>query len=456
MKIYDFFYKNVKKHPDKIAVIIKDKQYTYQEILDLIKNFPYNFKPSSHIGVLLENSIEFVVLLLLASKENFTLIPMPPNMPKNQLDNIFTKCDVEFLIEQCGVKQLSFKEKYLDESYIITTTSGSTSEPKPIVLTQNIKLKRIESAIKIYSLNNNDIVIVSTPMHHSLAQRGVLLPLVLGATVVIMDYFSPKKYLELIESYKATFSFAVSNQIESIANIYKNYDLSSLKKLVSTSYAIKPDTKKELSKDLNIYECYGTSEIGCVTNLSPKDLLKKINSVGKPLDYVDLKILHPDKNGIGEIAIKTPTSFKEYYKMQQETIKSFVGDYFKTGDLGYIKNNYLYYTGRKKEIIKTGGISVYPKDIEKVLLNVDGVKECAVIGIEDEYFGEAIVAVVVGNTKKSKLQKACMENLAPYQMPMHYDIVEELPKNYLGKLQKFKLKEKYKNLNIGKKLRGIL
>jgi acyl-CoA synthetase (AMP-forming)/AMP-acid ligase II len=90
-----------------------------------------------------------------------------------------------------------------------------------------------------------------------------------------------------------------------------------------------------------------------------------------------------------------------------------------------------------------------------VLREVEGVREVAVVGVEDEYFGEAIIAVVVGEVKKEELIKKA-NKLAPYQRPLFYDIVKELPKNSLGKIQKFKLKEKYKNLKIGKKLKGIL
>jgi acyl-CoA synthetase (AMP-forming)/AMP-acid ligase II len=141
--------------------------------------------------------------------------------------------------------------------------------------------------------------------------------------------------------------------------------------------------------------------------------------------------------------------------MPDITKKSFESDYFKTGDLGEIIDGYLYYRGRKKEMIKTGGISVYPIDIERVLREVEGVREVAVVGVEDEYFGEAVIAVVVGEVKKEALIKKASK-LAPYQRPLFYDIVKELPKNRLGKIQKFKLKEKYKNLKIGKRLKGIL
>ena len=311
-------------------------------------------------------------------------------------------------------------------------------------------------ACKTYGLDNSDTILVSTPMHHSLAQRGVLLGLTLGATVVLMDHFSPIKYLKTIELTHTTFSFSVSNQLENIVDFVDQYDVSSIKKMVSSSYAIKPEVKNRLLNYFDIHECYGTSEVGCATELAPKDLSKHLESVGRPMDGVEVKILDPNEQGIGEIAVKSPWRFKEYYKLPKITDDSFEDGYFKTGDLGALRDGFLYYAGRKKEMIKTGGISVYPIDIEKVIKEVNGVDEVAVIGIEDSYFGEAIVAVFTGNAKIADIRKVAKKKLSSYQQPLFYDRLDALPKNSLGKLQKFKLKEKYKNLDLGKRLKGIL
>lgn len=457
--IFSNFIGNVDKMPDKNAVIFDQQQYSYQAVYDLVINDTRSIAPHSHVAVLLENTIEFVVLLLLAAKNNFVLVPFVPNTTEQQLQHLYHRNDVDIQISDQGLKAVKSRAngvKQYDDQYIIVSTSGSTSAPKPIVLTQEIKLKRIDSARLSYGLDQHDVILVSTPMHHSLAQRGVLLALVLGGTAVIMDKFSPAAYLHSIEQHKVSFSFAVSSQLEAISELDWGH-ITSLKTLVSSSYTLKPETKLSLSEKLHcdIHECYGTSEIGCATNLSPADLLSHPQSVGNALAHVDIKIID-SINGVGEIAVKTTTAFKGYYKMPEQTTQSFIGDYFKTGDLGKIDDGFLYFMGRSKELIKTGGISVYPLDIEKVINQVKGVIECAVIGVEDDYFGEAIVAVVVGEVTKKVLRKACQNGLAPYQHPMYYDIVAQLPKNALGKLQKFKLKAHYKDLQIGRKLRGVL
>lgn len=454
--IFSLFSENVNKTPQKIAIKLENESLSYHELYQLVINYHGEIPQNTHVAVVLENSIEFVVLLLLASKNNFVLVPFAPNMAKKQLTELFIKNDIEMLIDNNGITRMTEINKKNNDNYIIVATSGSTSEPKPIVLTQAIKLNRIASAQLTYHLDNNDVMLISTPMYHSLAQRGVLLPLVLGATAVILKKYSPSGYLQAIKENNISFSFSVSNQLEALIELDCT-SIRSLKSIVSSSYTLKVATKLKLIEKLQceIHECYGTSEIGCATNLSPENLISNTSSVGKALPHVEIMIINK-KNGVGEIAVKTTTKFKEYYKMPEVTTESFIDSYFKTGDLGYIENGFLHYMGRTKELIKTGAISVFPIDIEKVLLNVNGVKECAVIGVDDNYFGEIIVAIVTGDVKKSDLRKACVEGLAPYQLPMHYDVVDSLPKNNLGKLQKFKLKDNYKHLNIGSRLKGLL
>ncbi|WP_092910529.1 class I adenylate-forming enzyme family protein [Hydrogenimonas thermophila] len=471
MSIAKLFFHNVQKNPKKTALIFNDNAISYGDLSKMVCQISANIKDAKnvHIAVLLENSIEFAALLISAAQTGAVLVPFPATMSSSQLEHLFKKNSIDFFIGDHSfkdIKKLEILERKppltdilnddIDNNYIIVSTSGSTSEPKPIVLTQSIKLKRIEIACKTYGLDSSDTILVSTPMHHSLAQRGVLLGLTLGATVVLMDRFSPAKYLETIELTRATFSFSVSNQLESIVDFIDQYNVSSIKKMVSSSYAIKPEVKNRLLNYFDIHECYGTSEVGCVTELAPKDLNEHLESVGKPMDGIEIKILDPNEQGIGEIAVKSPWKFKEYYELLEITHESFEDGYFKTGDLGVLKDGFLYYTGRKKEMIKTGGISVYPMDIEKVIKEVDGVDEVAVIGIEDSYFGEAVIAVFTGTAKIADIRSVAKEKLLSYQQPLFYDRVDALPKNSLGKLQKFKLKEKYKNLDLGRRLKGLL
>ncbi len=434
--IYKKIKQNSLKNPNKIALII-DKEYTYKELMEMVDNYNFIFPKYSNVVIMFDNSIEFIVMMILASKQKFTIIPQPIETKKINIE------DIDFIVNKDEIKTLNCSINRKNNNYILVSTSGSTSSPKPIVLTEKIKLTRIEIAKKTYHLDENDTILISTPLYHSLAQRGVLISLVLNATGVVLRSFTPTSYLQTIQNNKITFSFSVSSQLEAISDIVQKYDTRSVKKIISTSYSIRAEIKQKLLKYFDIYECYGTSEIGCVTHLSPEDIKKHPSSIGKPLEGVEIKIDN------GEIVAKSPWRAVEYYNIAP------IYEWFHTGDLGEIIDEYLYYKGRTKELIKTGGISVYPIDIEKVLLEIDEIKEVAVIGIDDSYFGEAIVAVIVGNIKKSEVMRYAQKYLLPYQVPLFYDIVDNLPKNSMGKLQKFKLKEKYNHLDISKKLKGL-
>jgi long-chain acyl-CoA synthetase len=503
--IFDLFKQHAQKFPEKPALIIGEKTLTYKELLKLTEDFAQRLSSlgigkQTHVATFLGNNLEMVLLLLSAAKLGFVLIPLPPEFPKFFRKKILRTCDVQVAITTSNLKReisediptFAVEEIYgtppkeikisenpnLDAPFIITTTSGSTGVPKPIVLTQRVKLLRaFEGAKKVFNLSTNDIYIVSTPLYHSLAQRFTLLPLMTGATAVVMPKFQVAKWLDFVKKYKVTFGVLVSSQLESIANhLWENRERetpSSLRKIISSSAPLLDITRKkvlELAKSIGweVFETYGTSEIGFATILNLTKETNKWKSVGKPLPYVKIKILKERALGsrdIGEIAVKTKTIFAGYYNMPEKTKQSFDNEgFFLTGDLGYLDSDgYLYFVGRKKEIIITGGINVYPQDVERVLLNHPSVKECAVFGIEAQPFGEIVCALVVPKDKNkfnlSELRKYCRQNLTYYQQPLIWKIVDEIPKNHLGKVSRTELKKlisKEEISNLLEKIKGLL
>ncbi len=464
-------------------IIVNDDKYSFKELKDLVTMYiallkSKNISKNSKVLILLNNSIEFISLLVAIADIEAILVPINYTQPnissflKLGIDLIITKKSLQNNLDYDNIvylDQVSLNNKISiqgiesKEDYILTMTSGSTSDPKPIIFTQKTKIDRIHLSIqKIYDITNNDTILVSTPMYHSLAQRLVLTSLVLGTNLVILDKFTPNKFLSSIEKYKVTFSIAVSTQLQSMLFLLDKYNLSSLKTLVSSSALLKDDIKdKYLSRLENFHEMYGASEIGTATNLYPYDT--NTNSVGKALNHVDIKIIKDNKElkdyEVGEIACKTDTLFKGYYNLPKITKQSFYKEkYFLTGDLGYLDSNkFLYFKGRSKELITVGGSLIFPKDIEDVILEVYGVKECVVVGIDDNYFGEAILAIIVPdeNFNIIKVKKRCLNTLSDIQLPMRYEVISELPKNSMGKVMKFKLKEKFNHLNLSKKFKNI-
>jgi len=496
-KITDIFYKNVQKSPNKPAIFCDGDKITYKELEILVNKWTNlmiknGVRYGDNVGILLPNNILFVAFMLVASKIGIAITPLSPTLPSEAVDLAFKSSEVKHIIgiqstlEGINLNKYKIKlslygnvkdcinfddiinnygdENNIDykitgnEALILTMTSGSTGQPKPIILTQNNKFDRAFSAIKLYGVTDKDIVLAATPLYHSLAERLVLIPLLLGGTSVLMPRFSPSTWLKTVKDLSVTFTIAVSSQLRQIAEVLKSPflpEINSLRCIVSSSALLESHTKKELIDKLNcdFHECYGTSEIAIATNLNIIGSKNKLKSVGCSIDGVDVKILKENKTfaktgEAGEIVCRTPMIFGGYYKLPELTKNAMFGKYFCTGDIGKMdEEGFLYFLDRKKDLIISGGINIYPSDIEEVILKLDDIAEVAAFPYPDKNLGEVIaVACVLKNKDKFNLRNLkfhCAKYLADFQQPRQYFIVDELPKNNMGKLIKHKLVEMF-------------
>lgn len=501
--IVNYFFDKAKANPDKTAVWCDGDTISYKELENLINKWSNllvlkGVKYGDHLGVLLPNNIEFVALFFVAANLGVATVPLNPTLPANAIELAFKSADVKHIIGisaaletlnpknlpeakglwLCMDGKLPYTESYEDlinnvpttkidnsnvtgnEALILTMTSGSTGEPKPIVLTQKNKLDRAYAAVELYGVTAQDNVLAATPLYHSLAERLVIMPLLIGATSILMPRFAPAVWLNCIKEQKVTFSIAVSSQLSQIAELLTSPflpEINSLRCIVSSSALLENHIKSELLAKLkcDIHECYGTSEIAIATNLNMSDAKSKIKSVGKAAPGVDVKILKDDntlaKPGEhGEIICKTPMLFGGYYKLPELTKNAMFGEYFKTGDLGVLdEDDFLTFLGRKKDLIITGGINVYPNDIETIISKMDTIEESAAFSFPDARLGEVVaVALVAKKDKEIDLRAVkfhCAKYLADFQQPRKYFIIDKLPRNNMGKLMKHKLVEELTN-----------
>ena len=469
------FYKNVDRLPNKQAIWCDGEEMTYGQLGDFVSQYA-NYLLSQGvnrgdiIGIPMNNSIASVALILAAACIGVGLAPINPTISAGQVDIAFRAGKVKHLIARSAFyRQLKGNEmEYLtgcrlcldkkidgadsmedlksqstarpsftnisgNETLILTMTSGSTGTPKPIELTQNNKLKRADAHVELYSITENDRILAATPLYHSLAERLVILPLVIGATSILLPRFTPQIWMNCIEQQKVTFTIAVSAQLSQMVQLMSSPyapDLTSMRSIVSSSALLESHVRKELIDKLkcDFNEMYGTSECSTVTNINFRESVNKANSVGRPLPGVEIKILDGDgaeaeTGKIGEIACKTKLIYNGYYGMPELTKEAYTEEgYFKTGDLGKLdQDGYLYFCGRKKEIIITGGINVYPKDIEDVVLNIPEVEECAAFPYLDERLGEIVALAIVCKAGRSitkrEVQFRCAKELADFQQP---------------------------------------
>ena len=475
MQIYNIFKKNLTKKNNKIFIKIEKKKYTHQDVENFINIIEKKISiiNGNAIAIIEHNNIYHVAIYLLCSKLNSTFVALDPNSPADVLDKQLKISEAKLLfcnnVTRRKIKNFSKtkknydffdlgKKKYLpslkknkkikkhNNIFLLSFTSGSTGDPKPIILTEKTKVLRAKSNISLYSLNKIKKTLISTPLHHTLAIRILTISIILGTELHIMNDYYTDKFLKTISRSKIDFTIFISSQINQIVKKISNIKyLKSLKSIISSSGNLSSKIKKKLCNLFKgkIFECYGLSEAAILTNLDLKKNKKQINSVGKPIKGVKIKILKNTKNKkIGEILFRSKFIFSGYFKNPAYTKKCFHKKYFKTGDLGYIKNNYLFYVGRKKNMAKINGISVYPEDIENKLFKSKIVKDCAVTFFTEENEEKLCLAYKskkINIKLEEKIKNFCFKRLSPFQIPRYFIRFPKIPRNNIGKINRLAL-----------------
>ena len=507
--LYALFADAARRRPDTTALIVGPTRLRYAELADSVEHLASHWQAAGvgwgdHVGVVLPNGVPFVQVLLAAARLGVVLVPQPLGAPADALLRAFETTRVRHLVVWHGLLADAGMRSALEtvagvrvsvgaeadppqgwqrfeawlapagrpataphlapgatHPFLMVLTSGSTGAPKPIVLHQEVKIARARSAISLYGLGEGDCILAATPLYHSLAQRLVIVPLILGATSVVMEHFSPALWCAAIAEHRCTFTIAVSSQLKQALPYLgtQAHDLGSLQRIVSSSALLDGPTKTALLAALrcDFHECYGTSEIATATDLHAQTDAHKLGSVGRPVPGADIRILGADgqfarTGDSGEIVCRTPLAFNGYFDQPEQTRASLLDGFFRTGDLGRIDaDGYLYYEGRLKDIVITGGINIYPRDVEEVLKAHPEVQDCAVIAVQDERLGEVVGAVLATGTAQAEagpidlraVQRLCAQRLNDAQQPRHYFVVPELPLNAMGKIDKQEMRRRF-------------
>ena len=289
-------------------------------------------------------------------------------------------------------------------------------------------------------------------------QISVIMPVIIGATMIPMTRFTPRALLALIASEKITVMASAPSIFSAILaqKEIDNYDLTSMKLVISGSAPLPVALIEIFEKKTGamISEGYGLSEASPVTHFSPLFFpSRKIGSIGLPMPSTDVKIVDVEYGvkelGVeqnGELCIRGPQVMKGYYKQPAATEEVLVDGWLHTGDIAkYDKDGFFYITDRKKDLIICGGYNVYPREIEEVLYKHPKISEACVVGIKDQVRGEAVKAYVVAKPgeelEKREIIAFCRKNLANYKIPRDIEIRESLPKSPVGKILRRELRD---------------
>jgi malonyl-CoA/methylmalonyl-CoA synthetase len=325
---------------------------------------------------------------------------------------------------------------------LLAYTSGTTGVPKGAVLTQANLLASSESVRLAWRWSSDDRLVLALPLFHlhglGVALHGTLLA---GASAVLLPRFDPDATLDAAARHDATLFFGVPTMYARLAASARLPELGRLRLCVSGSAPLAPAVFERLAEGSGqrVLERYGMTETGMNVS-NPHDGERRPGTVGFPLPTVDLRLVAGDH---GEILVRGPNVFNGYWQNEKATEASFEDGWFRTGDVGALDpDGYLRIVGRAKELIITGGLNVYPREVEDVLLTHPGVAEVAVVGVPDEEWGELVVAYVVPAGPPpdvDALLAHAAEMLAAFKRPRAVHFVESLPRNALGKLLRHEL-----------------
>ncbi|WMT76339.1 AMP-binding protein [Bradyrhizobium sp. Ash2021] len=494
---WNHFERRVHESPDAVAVAFPGKpDCSYVKLrtraIGLARSLMCGgLEKGDRIAFVAANGPWFLEWLLASAYAGFTLVPINVRLSQEELDFVvhdacpkLVVCDakrretlegiegistmlrdVERSDENVPSTDLSLLSEALPQDPILQIyTSGTTGRPKGAVITNGNISAGISHCIPcLGQIAPEDVVLVCLPLFHIAGIAFTIYGLAAGAKIVVLPDIVAENVVDVIVNYKVTASLLVPAVIRMIVQVLEERprDVSSFKTLVFGASPMPEEliarTQRVMRADL--YHVYGLSETsGIVTWLEPEQIRagRRLLSCGRAFPAGEIGIF--DVSGqrlpsghIGEVAYRGPQAMAGYWRLSEATASTIRDGWLFTGDAGYLdEEGYLFLGDRLKDMIKSGGENVYPAEVENVILQHPAVMDCAVVGLEDEKWGEAVVSVIVEQPGCSltleELREFGRKSLAGYKLPRRLIKLEALPRNSSGKVLKHVLRDQLKSL----------
>jgi fatty-acyl-CoA synthase len=345
-----------------------------------------------------------------------------------------------------------------DGGGVIVYTSGTTGKPKGANRAwRKTGFESVADMIMQVGMRADDRHLVTCPLYHSAAPAFVAIMMSLGATIVLQNHFDPEQALEIIEKERVTCSLMVPTMLIRMANLpaetLAKYDTSSLRWVMSGAAPLTTEAARRFMQQFGpiLWNFYGATETGLVTLAGPHDHVSRPGTIGKRMRGNDIRLL--DDNGrdvpvgqVGELYARNPTLISGYHGNDDATKSSQRDGFFSVGDVGRMDDEgYYYLESRKHDMVISGGVNIYPREIEDHLSTHPAILEAAVIGVPDPEWGETLRAFIVlrngQQLTESEVVTFCREGLADYKRPRKVTFLPELPRNPTGKVLKRELRD---------------
>ena len=344
-----------------------------------------------------------------------------------------------------------------EQGGVIVYTSGTTGNPKGA--NRDYKQTGFESVIDFMSqvgMNHTDRHLIVCPLYHSGAAGFSAMMFSLGATLVVVDHFDAEAILRLIEKERITSTFMVPTQLIRLlalpAKVRARYDTSSLQWVCSGAAPLATETARRFQEAFGqlLWNFYGSTETGLVTLAGPSDHTERPGTIGKLLRGNQVKLVGESgaevpTGDIGELYARNRMLIAGYHRDESATDRSKKGGFFSVGDLARVdEDGFFYLESRKHDMVISGGVNIYPREIEDHLHTHPDILEAAVIGVPDEEWGETLKAFIVTRPGTSLTEEAvaefCKRGLADYKRPKLVAFLDDLPHNPTGKVLKRELR----------------
>ncbi|TDC94944.1 AMP-binding protein [Actinomadura sp. 7K507] len=502
------FYEIARNHPDRPALLAPGVPMTYGELHAEVNRLSnalggLGLGPGDSLATVLGNRPEFLTVLLAAFQSGLYLVPVSRHLTASEIGYILADSGAKAVVtesalagvvagaadeagipagrrvsvdpaegfgsmaELCATGSADPPEKRQMGS-IMLYTSGTTGRPKgvrrplmdiPPELVLDLMRQTLMSHLGLEP--GDEVHLAIGPLYHSAPCVHALMSLNLGHALVVAEHFQPEETLELIQRHGVTNSFMVPTMFHRMLalpdDVRARYDLSSLRQVYHSAAPIPVETKQRTMDWWGpvLYEYYGSTESGPVVVATPEQWLARPGTVGCAVDGVQIKILDPDGAELppgetGLIYASGQPGF-EYHDDPEKTASAMRGDFYTPGDLGHLdEDGWLYMSDRRTDLIISGGVNIYPAEIENALLQHPAVGDVAVIGVPDDDWGQRVVALVepaggaaAGDALAAELLAHCEPRLSKLKHPRRIEFRESLPRTPSGKLSRRRVREDY-------------